>query len=158
LYFSKRVKEIVSVEHDVDWFVTVQKKLRNLNRTNSTLVLMPPSKPNIGQSVRYKSNWKQEYAGLDFHDYVHTIDKFEDNYFDLIVIDGRARPSCLKNSVKKLRPGGLLVFDNADRPDYQVSLLTEVAGWMFFSYTGHVLGELSISTTNIYIKPFKSRL
>lgn len=91
---------------------------------------------------------------MDYYDYVSTIDQFIDEYFDVIVIDGRARTHCLKHSVTKLRTGGMLVFDNADRVEYQDQLCNYLSGWKTYSYTGHIVGGLAIATTNIYIKPF----
>ena len=38
--------------------------------------------------------------------------------FDVIVIDGRAREACLAKAVDRLRPDGLIVFDNVDRQRY----------------------------------------
>ena len=46
---------------------------------------------------------------------------FEGQVFDFICIDGRARNLCLKLAVQNLRPGGILVLDNSDRPQYDTS-------------------------------------
>jgi predicted O-methyltransferase YrrM len=57
----------------------------------------------------------------DFGDYVATIDDVGGT-FDLIVVDGRARPACLAAAVGHLAPDGVLVFDNAAREHYAAEL------------------------------------
>ena len=53
-----------------------------------------------------------------FRDYIAAIDEFEDEYFDIIAIDGRERVACLVHAIPKLRPGGVLVLDDSNRPKY----------------------------------------
>ncbi|MES1224680.1 MAG: hypothetical protein ABUT20_54815, partial [Bacteroidota bacterium] len=46
----------------------------------------------------------------------------------LILIDGRARTSCIKHAVGKLKPSGFLILDNAERKYYtseQTILISE---------------------------------
>ena len=38
--------------------------------------------------------------------------------YDLVAIDGRNRVACARYCVEHLSPGGVLVFDNAERPRY----------------------------------------
>jgi hypothetical protein len=56
--------------------------------------------------------------GYDFRNYVCQIDPYPDNYFDIVSIDGRARPSCIMHSVSKVKVGGMLILDNAERKYY----------------------------------------
>lgn len=154
LFFCQRVKELVSIEHDAKWFELVENRVRNKNSLNTKLFLVLPTKSKASHPVRYASVTRGRDKNLDYYDYVSTIDQFIDEYFDVIVIDGRARTYCLKHSVNKLRSGGLLVFDNADRVEYQEQIRNYLSGWETYSYTGHIVGGLAIATTNIYIKPF----
>lgn len=158
LFFSKRIKEIVSIEHDAEWFDLVKNRVRNKDLSNAQFFIVPPTTPEGGQPVRYASITKKAYNGLDFYHYVSVIDQFIDGYFDMIVIDGRARTYCLEHSVRKLRSGGMLVFDNADRIEYQEQIRKQLSGWETYSYTGHVIGGLAIATTNLYIKPLHGEL
>jgi hypothetical protein len=41
------------------------------------------------------------------------------NAFDAIVIDGRDRVNCCKNSLGALKAAGVIIWDNSERPDYQ---------------------------------------
>ncbi len=64
---------------------------------------------------------KEGHTGLDFADYVATIDKVGGT-FALIVIDGRAREACLTAALPRLEPGGIIVFDNSRRRRYRQAI------------------------------------
>ncbi len=61
---------------------------------------------------------KEGQTGLDFAEYVATIDKVGGS-FDLVVIDGRAREACLTAAGPHLERGGMIVFDNSWRRRYR---------------------------------------
>ncbi len=49
------------------------------------------------------------------NEYVESILRFPDFYFDLIVIDGVfSRYLCAKNAINKIKKGGLVILDNSD--------------------------------------------
>ena len=58
------------------------------------------------------------FSECNFRKYVCQIDLFPDNIFDIVLVDGRARPSCIKHASKKVKIGGLIVLDNSDREYY----------------------------------------
>ncbi|MGD0612699.1 MAG: hypothetical protein ABSB41_14420 [Anaerolineales bacterium] len=43
-----------------------------------------------------------DYQGYTFKKYVAQIDEFKPDYFDIVLVDGRARPSCIKHAVGKV--------------------------------------------------------
>ena len=51
--------------------------------------------------------------------YASVIDRFPDGYFGLVFVDGRSRPSCVKHSIPKIKSGGFLILDDADRNYYK---------------------------------------
>jgi hypothetical protein len=53
-----------------------------------------------------------------FRNYVTAIDAFPEGTFDVVSIDGRARPSCIQHAISRVKRGGLLVLDNAERGYY----------------------------------------
>jgi hypothetical protein len=64
---------------------------------------------------------KPGWQGRSFQRYASTIDA-EPGQFDLIVVDGRARGACLKHAIKKLAPGGMILFDNSGRSRYREAI------------------------------------
>ncbi len=55
---------------------------------------------------------------MSFEKYVRSIDRFIDKSLDLVIIDGRARLSCITHALKKIRPGGYLMLDDSERERY----------------------------------------
>ena len=123
LFFAKRVKEVVSVEHEPGWInqvseITTTKGYKNWQGRliePMTDLLDPnqdPANPNgyVSSSACFQGKFFKEYAA--------SIDKYPDNYFDVVLIDGRSRPSCFKHSLNKVKKSGFLVLDNAEREHY----------------------------------------
>jgi hypothetical protein len=132
IYISKRVKRLISVEHDPEWYNKVQKAIKDNGISNCEYLLKEPSllsdsEQNF-QDPKYYLSGLSNYKGMSFETYVKVIDSFPDETFDLVIVDGRARPSCILHSLNKVRNGGYLMLDNSDREEYcrGVNLLT---GW-----------------------------
>ncbi|CAN5336952.1 hypothetical protein BH11BAC5_BH11BAC5_30010 [soil metagenome] len=90
LYFAKRCKEILSIEHNQEWFN-----------------LITPQLPENAKDYLVEEN---EYSVFPL-----SLNR----NFDIIIVDGIKRFECLKSAVKILKDGGMLIFDNADRnPEY----------------------------------------
>lgn len=56
--------------------------------------------------------------------YASECDKFEDEYFDVILIDGRNRVDCFNHSERTLKKGGTMILDNSERGEYSHVLET----------------------------------
>jgi predicted O-methyltransferase YrrM len=125
IFFSKRVGELISVEHDSEWFLRTEKAMADIKDLKWTGYLKEPQftgKPitgNGGDPSLYTTT-DESLSGLSFKDYVTTIDKYEDKYFDLILIDGRSRPSCFMHALPKIKDSGYIVLDNAEREAYRI--------------------------------------
>jgi hypothetical protein len=78
-------------------------------------------KINVSDPAHYSSA-DESSSGKNFKNYASFIDKFENEYFDVILVDGRSRPSCIMHSIPKLKKGGYLILDNSDRSYYTVEL------------------------------------
>lgn len=124
LYFARRIKNVVTVEHDQAWAERVRNKAAHDRLQNISIIVAPPSKEE--QASHRDPADLDSYVSSDralsnysFREYASAIDRFDDASFDFIIIDGRARPSCMKHAVNKLAPGGWLVLDNAERPHYR---------------------------------------
>jgi hypothetical protein len=97
IWWSNRVREVISVEHDRDWF----EKLREM----------------IGSRARI-SHIDLEYGGA----YAKEIQKYRSR-FDVVVVDGRDRVNCLKNCLSALTPSGVVILDNSERPEYTAGIV-----------------------------------
>jgi len=124
IFFSGRVKKVVSVEHDCNWYKEVSSVLNKKNILNCEYYLFAPERI-TGEAPEYsdKSYTSTAIKGFSFEKYVKSIEKYPDKSFDLVSIDGRARVPCVSHAIKKVRPGGYLLLDNADRKIYRQALL-----------------------------------
>lgn len=95
LWWAKRVERLVSCEHDKEWYAAFKERAT----FNNTTYLYR----------RCKGGCK---------DYARAILGYRDA-FDLIVIDGRDRVNCAKNSLSSLRADGVIIWDNSDRLEDQ---------------------------------------
>jgi len=128
LFFAKRVEKVISIEHHKLWFEKVNLYLQELKLKNFDYRLFEPEndsefhKKNIADPNDYISDNK-ESVGKNYEKYVKSIEQFPDAYFDIVSIDGRARPSCCKHALTKIKVGGYLIFDNAETTYYENSII-----------------------------------
>lgn len=121
LFLAARIRKLVSVEHDENWFKRVQGLLEENRITNVEYRLITADK---NYTCKLPRNSYEDYTmpatdAKSFHNYYTSIRAYPDESFDFILVDGRARVSCVHESLVKLKPGGLLILDNADRFRYK---------------------------------------
>ncbi len=95
LWWAERAAAVRSVEHDADW-----------------VELLRPRLP---------GHARLQHAALEGEAYVGAaaaVAKAEGEGFDVVVIDGRERNRCVPAALASLREGGVVVWDNAERPRY----------------------------------------
>jgi hypothetical protein len=128
VWLARRVKHVVSVEHDVG-FAKIAAPMLAL--PNVELRVIEPVRG--GASARAPSG-RRGYEDCDFSAYVDSIAAGAARY-DVVIIDGRARAACLERAWDCLDAGGLVVFDHSGRQRYQAALkkvdggLTRYRGW-----------------------------
>ncbi len=121
LYFSPKVKKIISIEHDKEWYNKTHEELKE-KAQNCEYHLIEPEYIYAGMPKPVKKVYLSHlYQKLHFRTYIHSIDKYPEKYFDLVFIDGRARIGCILHSVNKIKSGGFLILDNADVKRYKVA-------------------------------------
>ena len=92
-WFSEHVKNVISVEHDTDFYEIIHKELSAL--TNVDHVFGALGSAYSSKILEYEST------------------------FDIVVIDGRERIECAKNCLKALKVDGIVIWDNSDREKYK---------------------------------------
>lgn len=120
VYFARHSGTVVTVEHDAGWFeamCAIMEKKEITNWDGNLITAEEGGSGDIGDPDAYVSDDKI-FEGKNFKAYASFIDRFENESFDIIVVDGRARPSCTKHALPKLKKGGWLIIDNADRTYY----------------------------------------
>ncbi|MCB0532786.1 MAG: hypothetical protein KDD14_11370 [Saprospiraceae bacterium] len=131
LFFCKNATETTTVEHDGYWFETLKKTIegKGYRNWNGILVLPEILKDNHSRRPDQPDDYissSAQYKNQSFEKYARTICQFQEGYFDLVLVDGRARPSCIKMALPHVKPGGLLVIDNTDRSHYLSLVLDDI--------------------------------
>lgn len=122
LFLASRMKSLVSIEHDELWYERVQKAIADKGVTNVDYHLIPRNQTGANEMKRaFLGKLEQEKDVCfrpEYFDYFQFVARFPDNYFDFILVDGRARVECIFNSIEKLKSPGIVVLDNSDRERY----------------------------------------
>lgn len=131
LFFLDHAGEVVTVEHDGEWFYKLEAIIRSDNDSSlkwkghfiKPEALAPGVHPDVSNPDDYFSA-DVNFQKATFKNYAGKIDEFTNDYFDVVLVDGRVRPSCIKHAIPKLKKGGWLVVDNSDR-DYYFTHFTD---------------------------------
>jgi hypothetical protein len=140
LFFARRVRSVVTVEHDPDWHRQVADRVdhKGVKNVDLRLVLPNPARRRAESSTlpHYRSSVPQ-FSSVNFVSYVESIASEPDGSLDLVMIDGRARASCAAVALKKIRRTGALVIDDSDRDDTVPALaLFEPPEWTVLHFAG----------------------
>jgi hypothetical protein len=96
LWWAAKTTSVVAVEDNSEWFNEIKSQM--------------PSNVSL-KNITEKSA------------YVDEILAYEDNSFDVIVIDGSHRNECARAAIPKLKHTGMLIFDNSDGAEYDESMI-----------------------------------
>lgn len=90
VWFSQRCA-LTTIEPRADWMDAVREKV-------------------------ISTRWLPLLVKRPYYDVATTIG--EPNTFDLVLVDGRDRVECCRASIPLIKPGGILMLDNAEREYY----------------------------------------
>ena len=123
LWFARRARWVVSVENWPDYYAAVERRLRRASIENVELVLRPADRGSsckVRDPHAYASN-SGGFKHRIFRSYAREIDLHE-GLFDLVLVDGRARASCLMHVQAKVQVGGWVVLDDSERGWYRAGM------------------------------------
>lgn len=131
------VQNLSTVEHSQEWFDDTNKKL---SVAHVGYNLIPYEDGTIGSNpanpVHYKSA-STELGEVNFKRYATLVDRMIDSKYDLILIDGMARASCLYHAASHVAEGGCIVLDNAERDYYMQNVAFLFEGWERILFEGY---------------------
>jgi len=157
LFWISRVQEVVSVEHDHSWYSNMKKQLDEQEIQNYRYMLVEPLNDPGFDHKRFKNpddyiSADPAYKGKNFEQYAKSIDSYPDGYFDIVVVDGRARPSCIKRGIPKLKKNGWLIIDNSERKYYFAPFPFDKNSWKISKFAGPVPYTRDFSETSFLKK------
>lgn len=127
LFYAKKVKRVVSVEHDESWY----RKLANEKIENAELIFC-----------------RLDMGGLYSKKAASLNEKF-----DVIIVDGRDRVNCCIHAINALTEQGVIVLDDSEREVYEDArlFLTE-KGFKEIPFSGISPGLFYEKCTSVFYK------
>jgi hypothetical protein len=110
IYFSGIVRNVISIEHDIDWINSLKKVINAYDITNIELLYQAAHSPDP-KPCRYEQ----------FKDYIH-LPATRKLKFTKALIDGRARKYCAKYLWDIIDENVIVFIHDFNRSDYQMSL------------------------------------
>lgn len=107
IWFAKRVKHITSIESRKSWYVLISDKINEEK-------LQDKISYNLAEVIN--EYW---FTTKDIILYTSKIDSIVDKSLDFVIVDGLFRVECIKRCLSKIRPGGIIIFDNSDLPEFK---------------------------------------
>lgn len=158
VFWSKCTQQVFSVENDIEWFNLMRSLISNRGIDNVKLSLVEPDE-RISQNLScpedptlYESA-SPLHKNHSFESYVSTIDQFQDQSFDIVFIDGRARASCIVHSCPKIKHGGWLILDNSERNYYTMNTSILLKDWPKYRFFGPIPYLKYFSETTFWCRP-----
>jgi predicted O-methyltransferase YrrM len=105
IWFGRRVGRLVSVEHDAGWSTKVKEMIQD-----GGLIQIEHHHIHLDHPAAEPT--RAYYDPLPR--YVDFINRYPDNTFDFVVVDGHYRVACILASISKLKAGGILILDNSN--------------------------------------------
>jgi predicted O-methyltransferase YrrM len=141
IFFAKRAREVISVEHDPEWARRVTEVMQKGGYKNCWIQVIEPTlnatfTNGDPSDVNSYTSDDHNFHGRSFKDYASSIDRYPDEHFDIVLIDGRARPSCFKHAIPKVKKHGYVVWDNTDRTYYFPAMQTAPKTFGFMDFPG----------------------
>lgn len=126
-YFAEKCAAITSVEHDRAWYELGAK-----------------NKPSNADILYYPLDHDGEYC--------RAAQKFTEKQ-DIIIVDGRDRVNCCKQSVEALNQQGVLILDDSEREKYnEARLFLLNKGYKELSFSGISPGFFYRKATSVFYR------
>lgn len=128
LFYSRLVKRLYTVEHDIEWFNQMKSRIQ----------------PNVDL----------RHIGLEYDgDYARFSQQIAEP-LDVIIVDGRDRVNCIKQSVQALGEGGVIVLDDSEREEYKSgrAFLADM-GFKHLDFWGIAPGIFYNKSTSVFYRP-----
>lgn len=159
IFWQKFNARCVSIEHDPEWHRKISCYLQMFSYEVDHRLVLPELRNSDNLVTEHEAGIPDLYLSADekfhtcnFQSYVSQIDHFSDSYFDAVLVDGRARPSCLVHSASKVKVGGYLILDNANREYYFENTRNTLKNFKAVSFCGVTPALSWSSRTDVFIR------
>ncbi len=117
LFFARRVGHITAAEHHPGWAQRVRETAAEEHLANVEVIHSPADDESAEDDLYISGHLG--HRGVSYERYARTIERFDDRSLDFVFVDGRSRVACVTHAARKVRRGGYLILDNAERKRYE---------------------------------------
>jgi predicted O-methyltransferase YrrM len=149
IWFAKRTRHLVSMEHSRQWHDSVKGKLESEKLGNVDLRFAPADEDNADDPFKTT--------------YINAEGTLAPGSKDYILVDGLYRGECALKAIELLRPGGIIITDNIDwyipratRTPFATKEIVGQAWARFVQLTGgwrSIWTSSGVTDTAIWFKP-----
>ena len=161
LFFSQQVQCLVGLETDPIWLKIIEQKIIEQDfkydqklqslQLNNTPKLSEKFYKNFFRNSQQINLYLNENAMQD-DDYQNFCNYFLEK-FDIIIIDSKKRFNSAKQAIQSLKPDGIIILDDSQRPNYQkIFQYFEQLDFKKMDFFGIAPGQLSLKNTTIFYK------
>lgn len=123
-FYAKLVAEVVSVEYDQNWYEKIHSKI-----------------PNNAQLIYREKDVDGQYCKS-----IHTTEK----KYNVVIVDGRDRVNCVKQSLDALTEDGVVILDDSQRERYQDAIMyAGKFGYKALNFEGIKPTDFGVNCTTI---------
>ncbi|EDM76887.1 hypothetical protein PPSIR1_24714 [Plesiocystis pacifica SIR-1] len=126
------IERYVSIEHNREWHGRVREIVKDPRLELHLVEPARPEPPLPGAGGKRPTTadrellkaWRLEAEQNPelMADYVALPRTLDEHSFDFVLVDGRARSFCIREGFALLRPGGVVLLHDAQRPEYHEAL------------------------------------
>jgi len=129
-FYAKNVKNVTSIEHDDGWYKIISEQVPN----NCKVIYKEYNKQLMGEQYSMAIN-------------------DTDLKYDVVIVDGRDRVNCIKNSIHNLDDKGILILDDSSRKRYKIGFefLAE-KGFRYITFSGLKATGIKEDSTTIFYR------
>jgi len=98
VWLARRVAHLTSIEHNDRWYKRIKKMLSDKGIDNVELLFAA-----------------LEAKGKGLPEYIRIAAEQQKASFDFVIVDGRLRDQCTEIALQLIKPGGILIIDDAAR-------------------------------------------
>lgn len=122
LFTAPKVKQLISVEHNKEWFEMISNRFENDGIKNVDYRFIAQNDSNLFSNTTFEMTEKLGFeVRKDYVNYYMTIESIPNDSLDFLLVDGRARPECLYYALPKMKKNGLVILDNSERAHYKIA-------------------------------------
>jgi precorrin-6B methylase 2 len=154
IWWAQRVSRVTSIERSTHWISEVSQALSKHAMVNVELIPFSEFTGTTEEEIQAEA---EPIALAPIVQRYVSAGRGKAELYDVVVIDDVFRNEVAAAAIPRLKPGGMLVLDDSERPRYSLTFdLLKRMGWSFASFHGATPYHFHEKSTTIWHKPIQT--